>query len=152
MQGSISDTVKVVYVAGAKDFNAAACTTERICLKNYEKIRWVINCGLINASSSAAVTLGQSTSDASGSSLGFSTYDLIDGETVTATAVTSDTFNITTSHSSKIIVIEIAASDLTETYDWVYLAIASPGSYSTIYSVTAELANAKYGVGGLCLT
>lgn len=154
MQGSISDNVKVIYVAGAKDWNATECTTEWINLKNAQRVRWIINCGVLNASSSAAVTLIQATSDGGSSkAVSFDTYDDITGETVTATAVTSDTFNIVTGHSTSVLVIELDSSalDVTNGYDWVALQIASPGSYSTIYSVTAEVANMSYGTGSTVL-
>jgi len=57
-----------------------------------------------------------------------------------------------------VLVIEIKASDLTRTnlgsssYDWVYLSIATPGAYSTIYSVTAEVFGLKGGPDQLFLT
>jgi len=127
---------------------------EWVCLKNAEKIRWIISCGAINASSSAAVTLTQATSDGgTPASLSLDTYYSISGETVTETTVTSDTFNIVTGHSNTTIVIEVKASDLNVTsgYDWVTLNIASPGSYSTLYSVTAEVAGLKYGAGATVL-
>jgi hypothetical protein len=156
MQGKPSQNFKTVYVAGAKDWNATACTTEWICLKNAQTVRWVINCGVINASSSGAVTLTQATSDG-GSPLALSalaTYDLIDGETVTETTVTSNTFNLATGHSNKVIVIELDSAKLNRTsgYDWVTLNIASPGSYSTIYSVTADVFNLGYGTESVVLT
>ena len=154
MQGAISKTVKVIHVQGAKDMNGTALTAEWINLKNAEKVRWIISCGVLNANSSAAVTLTQATSDGgTPASLSLDTYDSISGETVTATAVTSDTFNIVTGHSNTTIVIEAKASDLnvTDGYDWVTLNIASPGGYSTLYSVTAEVSNLKYGSGATVL-
>lgn len=155
MQGKPSQNFKTVYVAGAKDWNATACTTEWICMKNAQYVRWVINCGVLNASSSAAVTVTQATSDGgTPAAVAFTSFDLIDGETVTATTVSSNTFNIVTGYSNKVIVIEIDSSALTRTsgYDWITLNIASPGSYSTIYSVTADVFNLGYGTESLVLT
>ena len=158
MQGRLNQNSKVIQVAAAADWNGTACTTERICMKNCEKVRWVINCGAINASSSAAVTVKEALTDAAGSTLNLDYYDSISGETCTRTTVTSDTFNLVTGHTGLVLVIEIKASDLTRTnlgsssYDWVYLSIATPGAYSTIYSVTAEVFGLKGGPDQLFLT
>jgi hypothetical protein len=150
MQGRIGQNSKVIQIATAKDWNASAITTERINMKNCEKVRWVINCGVINASYAGAVTVKEALSDAAGQTLNLDYYDSISGETVTRTAVTSDTFDLATGHTGLVLVIEVKASDLSRTvlgstsYDWVYLSIAS-SSYSAIYSVTAEVFGLKYG-------
>lgn len=145
MQGRFNENFKLIEVGVPKSWASTACTAEWICTKNCERITWVIQTGAW-AGGTAAVTLKQATSDGgSSAAVAFTTYYTVAGETVTANTATSNTFNL--SAASTMYVVEVKADQLNVTsgYDWVKIAIASPGANADFYSVVAIASNLKYG-------
>src|SRR5574343_421458 len=129
MQGRLNENVKFIEVEVPKAHNSTACTAEWICLKNCERVSWVIQTGAW-AGGTAAVTLKQATSDGgSSAAVSFTKYYTVAGETVTENTASSNTFNL----------------NVTSGYDWVKIAIAFPGNNTDLYSVTAIAHNLKYG-------
>jgi hypothetical protein len=162
MQGKPSQNSKIIFVAGAKDYTGGAPTAEWICMKNCERIRYVVNCGVVNASSiSAAITFTQATSDGgTPAALAFTSFNKISGgsastggETCTATTAAS-TYTILPADAQSCLVFEFKASDLNRTsgYDWITINVASASSHAILYSITAEVFGMSYGPGGLYLS
>ena len=145
MKGTFLQNHKLIEVGVPKDYTGAACAAEWINLKNCEKVTWVIQTGAW-AAGTAAVTLKQATSDGgSSAAVTFTKYWTVAGETVTENTATSNTINLAA--ASTMYVVEIDAPKITtnSNYDWVKIAIASPGANADFYSVTAIASNLKYG-------
>lgn len=140
-RGQFVKDAKIIFVSAPKDYNSAAATAEWINMSKYDRVVFIIQTGAW-AAGTAAVTLNEGTADATGSqALAFTKMYTNDGaattDTLTETTVTSNTFNLDTANS--LYVIEVTASMLTRAsnFDWVNLAIASPGANADLYSVIA---------------
>jgi len=142
--GTLTQLTKIVPIATPKSWASTAATTEWINLKNYDKVRFIIYTGAW-AGGTAAVTVIQATSDGGSSkAVAFSHYYVGTTDTPTKTTASSNTFNL--SAASSVYMIEIAATDLdvTNAYDWVALAIATPGANADYYAAVAELYGGRY--------
>ena len=162
MQGRPSQNSKMIFVAGAKDYQSAAPTAEWICMKNAERIRYVVNVGVANASTvSAAITFTQATSDGgTPAALAFTKFWKISGGTTTAGGETisettaASTYTILTGDAQSLLVFEFKASDLNRTsgYDWITINVATASAHALLYSITAEVFGLSYGAGATFLT
>ena len=140
------ETAKTVVVSAPANYTGAAATTEWISMKLYGRIKFTIHTGAW-AGGTAAVTLDQATDVAGTGSktLAFTKYWL-DG---VETAVTSNTFNLST--ANKMVEIEIEASELdaSNDFDCVSVAVASPGSNNDYYAISATCYSARYAQSGM---
>jgi len=161
-QGKPSQTSKMIFLAGAKDYQSSNPTADWICMKNAERIRFVVTCGVVNASSTgAAITFTQATSDGgTPAALAFTTFNKISdgtttagGETCTATTASS-TYTILPADAQSCLVFEFKASALNATsgYDWITINVAAASANAILYSITAEVFGLKYGTSSTFLT
>ena len=139
MQGRLVDNAKIIFVSGPADYNNSAMTTEYICMKNYQRVCFIIQTGTFASGGSNAVTLSQATADSgTTASLGFSYMWTNDGatttDTLTQTAVTSDTFNIDVSNSLYVIEVTSDMLNVDSGYDWVVLEVAANGDNESVLS------------------
>jgi hypothetical protein len=138
---------QVVLCSGPANYTGTAATTEWVSLRNYKRAVVKITTGAW-AGGTAAVTLNEATAVAGTGStaLGFSYMYTNDAAatapTLVKTAVTSNTFNLDT--ASSLYLIEIDADELTEGYDCLNVAIASPGANNDFYSVEIILCDPRY--------
>lgn len=145
--GELTQKTKLVAVAAPASWASTAATTEYICMKNADRVRFIIQTGAW-AGGTAAVTLKQATSDGGSlATLGFTQYYYGTTETLTAATASSSTFNLSAANTKY--VIEVKASDLNVAsgYDWVAIAVASPGANADYYSITAEVYDLRYQLG-----
>jgi hypothetical protein len=165
MSFSLIENVKVVPIAYPKDFTGAAMTTEYISMKNYRKATIFVMTGVQTSTSNRAMTLVVA-DDASGThhktitsasaqcTLGLDEYWKAAGagDTWTRTAVSSSTFNITKSSDSKMIAIEVEASEMgtfvssstTYSADYFALSVATPGAHAALAAAWAVLSDPRY--------
>ncbi len=128
------EATKPVWGSAPKDITGAGFDGDWVTMKNHQRLAVIIKTGAW-AGGTSAVTLEQAT-DASGSgakALSFSYQYVATGltsDTLTKTAVVSDTFNL--SAANKIHVIEVWAHDLDNNngFQWVRARAATPGSNS----------------------
>ena len=138
---------KLIWAAEPKNYTGAAMTAKYVSLKGYDHITIVIQTGAW-AAGTAAVTINEATdvSATSPQALAFTKQwnDETASGTLVETAVTSNTFNLTT--ANKLYVIEIDAAQLTvdSNYDCLTLAVASPGANADFYGVTYILGGTRY--------
>ena len=152
MQGRLNESVKLIEVGVPKSWASTACTAEWICMKNCERITWIIQTGAW-AGGTAAVTLKQATSDGgSSAAVTFTKYWTVAGDTVTAATASSNTFNL--SAASTMYVVEVTPEMLARasSYDWVRIVIGSPGANADFYSVTAIAEGLKHTAATSVLT
>jgi hypothetical protein len=115
-------------------------------------VTWLIQTGAW-AGGTAAVTLKQATSDGgSSAAVTFTKYWTVAGDTVTAATAASNTFNL--SAASTLYIVECTPEMLTRasSYDWVKLAVASPGNNADYYSVTALVEGLRHTTAVSVLT
>ena len=149
--GLLCKESKIVFVTAPKDYNAAAATAEWIDMGKYDHVTFVIQTGAW-AAGTAAVTLQQATSNAgTPAALAFTKMFTNDGaptsDTLTETAVTSNTFNLDTANSIYVIEVNAAMLNVNDDYRWLNLAIASPGANADLYSVIAIATKPRYMAG-----
>jgi hypothetical protein len=142
VNGDLTSYVKTVLVSTPKDQTGAAATTEWICMKYYQKVRFVIATGAW-AGGTSVVTVIQATSDGGSSkAVSFSWMYTNDGatttDTLTKTAVSSNTFSLDTASSLYIVEIDASMLDVSNSYDWVAIQAASPSSNSDFTCIIAE--------------
>ena len=163
---SLLENTKIIPVMRPIDKNGAAFTTEWISMKNAEKATFVINLGVMTATSAQAVKL-KVANDASGtknktiSSASAACPATLDhywktgaGDTLAKTtlATSTSTFNLTASSDAKYVVIEVeaaklgtfVASSVTYQADYVALSVASPGAHACLASVDCYLTGLRY--------
>lgn len=146
---TLAQNLKVIWAAPPQSYTGAAMTAKWVSLKNYGHLSIVISVGAW-AGGTAAVTLAQATAVAGTGTkaLGFSWQwnDETTSGTLVKTAVTSNTFNLSTSSVNKVYVIEVdpATLDIANGFDCVTLAIATPGANADFYSVAYYLSGARY--------
>ena len=94
MQGDLVKNAKIIPVSTPKDYDGSAGTNEFICMKNYQRVCWIIYTGAW-AGGTAAVTVSQATSDG-GTTAAVTFTKMYTGTTdsLTETTVTSNTFNL----------------------------------------------------------
>lgn len=134
---------QIVPVSTPKNYTGAAATTEWVSLKDWQHVTFLIYSGAW-AAGTAAVTLNQGTAVAGTgtTSLPFAYQYTATTPALVKTAVASDTFNVAA--ASTLHVVEVDASELTEGYDCVNMAIASPGSNADFYAVIAIMSKPRY--------
>lgn len=149
---SLVQRAKVIEVGVPKDYTGAACATEFINMSKTSRVTFLIQTGAW-AAGTAAVTINQATSDGgSTATVTFTKYWTVAGDTVTAATAASNTFNLAAANT--LYIVEVTPEMLTRasSYDWVALAIASPGVNSDFYSVVAIAEDLKYGTPVSSLT
>ena len=143
--------IKIVEGIAPINTTGAAQTANHISLKGYDGCLVVINTGAW-AGGTSAVTLQQATvvAGTDDKALGFSYMYTNDGaattDTLTKTAVTSNTFNLDTANS--MYVIDIKAAD----FDCIELNTATPGANDDFVSATYILYGGRYADGLTALT
>jgi hypothetical protein len=139
----------ICTAASPVDTTGAAVAGNWVSLKGYESVTIIITQGAW-AGGTPAVTLDQATAVAGTGSktLGLTKYwskvGLAAGD-FTETAVSSDTFNLTTTNDT-ITVMQVHASelDVDNGFDCVQVDIASPGANADLISVMYILSGARY--------
>lgn len=150
MNQLLVENYKVVGLNEAKNYTGAAAGTVWLSLKNYNHITYVIKTGAW-AAGTAAVTLLQATAVAGTGSkalaFGFPFVwisTVATADTQTKTAVVSNTFNLDTANTVYVVEVDAASLDVTNNFDCIRLAIASPGANADFYDTTAFLGSARY--------
>jgi hypothetical protein len=121
-------------------------------MKNYQRVCFIIQTGAW-AGGTAAVTLAQATSDGgTTAALAFTKMYTNDGatttDTLTETAVTSNTFNLDVASSLYCVEVTSDMLDVDSGYDWVLLEVAqASGSNADFYSVVGIAYNGPKGSG-----
>ena len=147
-----NQVVKIVEGFPPIDTTGAAQTANHVSLKGYDHCTIIINTGAW-AGGNAAVTVQQSTvvAGTDDKALGFSYMYTNDGaattDTLTKTAVTSNTFNVDTAASMYIIEIPASTLDTENNFDCIELNTASPGANADLISCTYILWNGRYKDG-----
>lgn len=137
---------QIVQCSVPKDHTGAAATTEYVSLKEWRHCTFVIITGAW-AGGTAAVTLNEATTVAAGGAqaLAFNHMWTNDAAATSPllvdTAVASDTFNVDTANSTY--VIEVDGAEMTEGYDCLNCAIASPGANADLYALFAILSEPR---------
>lgn len=144
-----TQNAKIVPGAVPIDTTGAAVSGDYVSLKGYTHLTVVIMQGAW-AGGTPAVTLKQATNVAAASekALSFSKYwsgTALTADTLTETAVVSDTFNLTTT-ANTFTVLEVDASslDVDNSFDCVRVGIASPGSNADLIAVLYILTGTRY--------
>ncbi|KKL95627.1 hypothetical protein LCGC14_1852690 [marine sediment metagenome] len=138
---------QLVQCSPPKDHTSAAAVTEWVSLKGYGHCTFYILTGAW-AAGTAAVTLNEAplVSGVGTQALAFNNMFTNDAAPTSPllveTAVASDTFNVDTALSTY--VIEVDASELTEGFDCLNCAIASPGANTDLYTLFAVLSEPRY--------
>jgi hypothetical protein len=133
------DRAQIVQALEAKNYTGAAGTGAYISLKNAGHVTIVIQTGAW-AGGTAAVTLKQATAIAgtANKALSFGTqYTNVAGTTtdlLTATAVASDTFNLSAANATHVIEVDAASLDIANGFDCLSLQVASPGANADLYA------------------
>ncbi len=139
------------WVVGAVplDTNAAAVTGDYVKMAHYAKLAIVIMQGAW-AGGTPAVTVKQATSAAAAGekALSFDRYwqgTALTVDTLTKTAVVSDTFNLpATANTYTIIEIDSQDLDIANSFTYVRVGIASPGSNADLIAVMYFLYQGTY--------
>lgn len=138
--------VQVVQISPPKDHNGVAAVTERVSLKDWDHVTFVILSGAW-AGGAAALTL-QEASDVAGT--GEQQLALANMYTNKAaptspalvkTAVASDTFDVDTANAMWMV--EVEAAELSEGFPVVRPALATPGANADLYTVFAILSKPR---------
>jgi len=141
--------VKIVEAIAPVNTTGAAQTGNYVSLENYRYCTIVIQTGAW-AGGTSAVTVNKAT-DVSATGATGATIEYMytnDGaattDTLTKTAVTSDTFNLDAENSMYVIEIDAAALGA---YDCISLSTATPGSNNDYVSAVYILSGARYPQG-----
>jgi hypothetical protein len=138
---------KILRAAEPKNYTGAAMTAKYVSLKNYKRLTIIINTGAW-AGGTAAVTLSQATKvDATGAkALAFDTQynDETTTDTLAAVAVAANTFNLGTANKCYVIEVDAEKLDVSNGFDCVTLAIASPGANADFYGVSYVLSGSRF--------
>lgn len=147
INGTLTQQTKLVHISPAANYASTAATAEFINMKLYDKVRFIIDTGAW-AGGTAAVTLLQATSDGgSTKAVAFTTYYTGTGDTLTKTTATNNTFNLAAANTKYVIEVNANMLDVANNYDWVCLAIASPGANNDYYAAIAECYGGRYLAG-----
>jgi hypothetical protein len=138
---------KFLWAAEPKNYTGAAVTKKYVSLKNYTRLTILIQTGAW-AAGTAAVTLAQATAVAGTGTkaLAFTKQynDEATSGTLVETAVTSNTFNLTTANKLYVIEVDVESLDVNNAFDCVSVDIASPGANADFYGVQYVLSGARY--------
>lgn len=150
--GSLIQRAKVVEVEVPKAHNSTAATAEWINLGKASRVTWLIQTGAW-AGGTAAVTLKQATSDGgSSAAVSFTKYWTVAGDTVTEATASSNTFNLSAASTMYIVEAKPEMLNRASSYDWVKIAVASPGNNTDLYSITAIVEDLRHGTAVSSLT
>jgi len=143
------ENAKPVVMAVPIDTTGAAVSGDYVSMKGYTHLTIVIMQGAW-AGGTPAVTLKQATDVAATGekALSFSKYwsgTALTDDQYAATAVVSDTFNLTAT-ANKVTILEVNASDLDvdNGFDCVRVGIASPGANADLICVLGILTGTRY--------
>lgn len=144
------EQAKVVSLLGPQ--TPSTSTSDFISMKGYERVCVLIQ-GLNGSTvTGSAITLNQSTdvANSGGKAMAFSTQyantDVANSDTLTETAVTSNTFTtVTTNSRSFLYAIEVKASDLDIANGFDCFAVKAATGVNTTIGISAILYPAKYG-------
>ena len=162
----LPEIAKFIQVQEPKDKTGAAVTTEWISMKNAQWVNFIINTGVMTSTSNQAVTLYVA-DDASGTHNKAITSasaacnltmpyvwkgTTVSADTLTKTAVSSSTFNLTKSSDNKTFIIPVETakagtfiqSSVTYDADYVRISIATPGAHACLMNVQAILTGLRY--------
>ena len=145
----ILEKCKLVEALPPKDHTGAAVDGNYISLKGYGWCTIVIQTGAW-AGGTAAITINKATAVAGTGETTATFTEMYTNEgaattdTLTATAVSSNTFNLDTANS--MYVIELDPASLGE-YDCIQLAVATPGANADLVSALYILSESRYGQG-----
>lgn len=138
---------KILWANEPKNYTGAAATTKYVSLKDYRHLTISIITGAW-AGGTAAVTLSQATAVAGtgAKALAFTKQwnDEATSGTLVETAVTSNTFNLTTANKLYVIEVDVETLDVSNGFDCLGVAIASPGANADFYGVLYELSGSRY--------
>jgi len=144
------ENLKVVYGSEPKNYTGATGNSDYVSLKNYDRAVAVIQTGAW-AGGTAAVTLTQATdvSGAGAKSLSFANQWTFQStgftnDSLTKTAVSSDTFNLSTANTVHVIEIEASDLDLANNFDCLRVSVASPGANADFYGIMIYLYGSRY--------
>jgi hypothetical protein len=131
------ENVRPIWGTEPKNHTGAASTSDVVSLKNCGGALIIIQTGAW-AGGTAAVTLKECTAVAGtgATAVAFTLqYTNVAGsdDTLTETAVTSNTFNLTT--ANKMHVIDFKSSQLSDGFDCLRVDVASPGANNDFYGV-----------------
>ena len=144
-----NEIVKIVEAIAPINTTGAAQAANHISLKNYDHCTIVINTGAW-AGGTAAVTVEQSTvvAGTDDKALAFSwmytNATAPTTDTLTKTAVTANTFNLSVAASMYVIEIPAASLDTDNNFDCIELNTASPGANADLISATYILWRGRY--------
>lgn len=147
--GLMVEKGKFVWAAEPKNYTGAANTKLYVNMALYNHLTIIIQVGAW-AGGTAAVTLAQANTQAGGSSkalafnLAFQWAATSASDVYTKTAVVSDTFNISVANTINIIEVEAQDLDLTNNFNYVSVAIASPGGNNDLYGVIYYLSQPRF--------
>jgi hypothetical protein len=133
------DNLKFVWGTAPANYTGAASESDIVSFKLYGHYTVVIQTGAW-AGGTAAVTLKQGTSvSAATTALAFTKMYTNDGatstDTLTETAVTSNTFNLDTANALYVIEVDEDDLDVNNGFHTLKVAVASPGSNNDLYGV-----------------
>lgn len=136
-------------VQGLAPLSVSSVTPDYVSLKNYQHLTAIISLTCSTGVAACAVTLKQATAVAGTSekALGFSWVwknENITAETLTKTAVTSNTFSSTANVNEKLFVIEVDTDtlDVDNSFDCVRVALADAAA--TVASVVYVLSQPRF--------
>src|SRR5574343_342007 len=152
MNGKKVQQCKIVEVSMPKSYASTAATAEWINMAKANKVTFIIQTGAW-AGGTAAVTLKQATSDGgSSAAVTFTKYWTVAGDTVTAATASSNTFNLSAASTMYIVEADATMLNRADSYDWIKIAVASPGAQADFYSIVAIVDELRYGTQVSVLT
>ena len=141
---------KLVPAIYPQDINNVSTNGLWVSMKNYGHIQMVVQCGVINGSSTGfpvSVAQGTTVAGAGAKAVAFSNYwaNGIEGDIWTNTAC-SDYFTVTATSDQKMFVIELdaAALDVDNGFDCVHLVFGLPSAHSAIVNAFYVLSKPRY--------
>lgn len=146
------DNVKYVLAATLKNYTGAAMTAKYVSLKNYNHITIIIQTGAWAAGTAAVTLLQASDVSATGAkalAVAKMWTSTLASDTLAENTVTSNTFNLDTADTLYIIEIDAATLDVSNGFDCLTLAVASPGANADFYGVQYRLSGARYAQAAL---
>lgn len=136
-------------VQGLAPLSVSTVTPDYVSLKNYQHVTAIISLTCSTGVAACAVTLKQATTVAGGSekALGFSYVwknENITAETLTKTAVTSNTFSSTADVNDKLFVIEVDTDTLDVDGGFDCFRVALADAAATVASVVYVLSQPRF--------
>lgn len=142
---TIAEECHIVNALPPLDIDTAAQTTDWLHLKNHSHVTFIIQMGVTGATCAVTVEEASDASGTNNTAIAFAYYkeETANGDTLAARA-TATSSGITTSGNNGIMyVIEIDASQLSDTKPWVAVQFADPGA-ATFASCVAILSGSRF--------